>query len=427
MQTRTAAPRVASSLGTVGLEKPHRSIESPQAATQNELTLLASWQLAVAGIYVAGAAYFLARLLIALASARKLVRAARRVSLPPVQTQFVGATTILESSAVRVPITVGWRRPCILLPGDWPAWSDSLLQSVLAHEQTHVARRDQWVALLAACNRALYWFHPLAWFLSHCLSALAEEACDDAVIATTGQRTQYARHLLEVAGRLAGQRGRLEPAGVAMARIPRVERRINAILDARRPLARRLSLQGALVLVAIAVPVVLVSASLQADEDKPVAAETPDRTTSEHHTPTENVKIFDRRRDDFRPDFHATERPIEDAAKYLKQRSADGDSKQAANASNVPAAKQLHGRVVMQSDGQPVAKAEVRLITRRDNNARYATRTVSTNDRGEFVFSNVAEGNHQLAAFRGDSPRETPVTRGSRSIFLPRSPSRWLS
>ncbi len=46
----------------------------------------------------------------------------------------------------------------------------------------------QWVALL---NRAIFWFHPLAWWLERRLSALAEEACDDAVLKQGQDPVQY--------------------------------------------------------------------------------------------------------------------------------------------------------------------------------------------------------------------------------------------
>ena len=90
---------------------------------------------------------------------------------------------------------------------------------------------DHWVAMLVELNRTVYWFHPLAWFLRRRLTALAEKACDDAVIESLDNRTDYARYLLEFAARLLGQPRRLKPAAVAMAATPRLERRIDEILD----------------------------------------------------------------------------------------------------------------------------------------------------------------------------------------------------
>src|SRR5262249_9229223 len=67
-------------------------------------------------------------------------------------------------------------------------------------------RRDplvQWIALL---NRAVFWFHPLAWWLDRELSLLAEEACDAAVISKGHEPREYAGYLLDLARSATGLR-----------------------------------------------------------------------------------------------------------------------------------------------------------------------------------------------------------------------------
>ena len=76
------------------------------------------------------------------------------------------------------------------------------------------------------------------------------------------------RNLLAIAGRLADKPWRLGPAVVAMARSPRIEQRIEAVLDENRPLARRLSYRAVLSIVVIAAGFVLFAAGLRADEDQ---------------------------------------------------------------------------------------------------------------------------------------------------------------
>ncbi len=213
-----------------------------------------------------------------LAAQTSIIRPARSSELPAKQQQIVGATRVQESSLVRVPLTVGWWRPTIVLPSDWRSWDESLLTTVLSHEQEHVRRGDPLMALLAEVNRTIYWFHPVAWFLRRRLSTLAEAACDDAVVASLDDRAGYARHLLTVAGRLTGESQRLVPAGVAMARTPRVERRINAVLDASRPLARRLSIATSLAIAVIAVSLAILAAGLKASEESAITAPTPTPT-----------------------------------------------------------------------------------------------------------------------------------------------------
>jgi beta-lactamase regulating signal transducer with metallopeptidase domain/protocatechuate 3,4-dioxygenase beta subunit len=221
-----------------------------------------SW---VVGCYLLGVALLGTRLLVGLVAARQLVRGARPVDGAKLPAAAGAATPVYESSRVRVPITVGWLRPAIVLPQDWSTWDAAMLDAVLAHERAHVRRGDLWVALAARVNAIVYWFHPLAWFLSRRLTALAESACDDAVIDSLGDRTGYARHLLSVAARLSGAPRRLEPVGVAMAARPMVEQRIEAILDDRRPLARRVGWVGTLLLVMAITPAILLAAGITAE------------------------------------------------------------------------------------------------------------------------------------------------------------------
>src|SRR6476660_5325341 len=71
----------------------------------------------------------------------------------------------LTSASCVVPVTVGLLRPRVILPDSSRGWPQAQLDAVLAHEGEHLRRRDplfQWLALL---NRALFWFHPLAWWL----------------------------------------------------------------------------------------------------------------------------------------------------------------------------------------------------------------------------------------------------------------------
>ena len=199
---------------------------------------------------------------------------------------------VYESNDLRVPLTVGFFRPKILLPSEWRSWPQAKLESVLAHETAHIRRGDYLVTLLAEFNRAIHWYHPLAWLLRGWLSELAEQNCDDAVIASTGERTQYARHLLEVASSLSETNGELAWSGVAMARKANVESRIDAILDSKRPLAKRLGLPAVLLLLTTTIPAVLLAAALGPSgpaepnpeanaDDSVIAAEAPSSETSE--------------------------------------------------------------------------------------------------------------------------------------------------
>ncbi len=269
-ETSTTAPS-ESHAGSQQIEQgaPQRSaaLKTPAATNESQTALAAvgpstataAWAKLLFAAYTVGLTVMIGRLCLGVWAAHCIIKRAQRVHPPGAE-----GAIVVESDVVRVPLTVGIVRPRILLPTDWPSWNADMLTSVLRHEQTHIERKDLLVALLAEINHCLYWFHPLAWLLRKRLAMLAELSCDDSVISATGDRTGYARHLLDVAGRMSGVTTRVAPLGVSMARTAQVESRIDAILDAKRPLARQLGKRKAAILAAVVLPFVLLTASVRA-------------------------------------------------------------------------------------------------------------------------------------------------------------------
>src|SRR5262249_57979111 len=97
------------------------------------------------------------------------------------------------------PVTFG---SAILLPVECVDWSDAKRRAVLSHEGSHVAHGDFYVLLLAAFNRAVFWFSPFAWWQLVRLTELAEIIGDDAALETLDDRSSYAGILLDFAGGL---------------------------------------------------------------------------------------------------------------------------------------------------------------------------------------------------------------------------------
>jgi len=150
-------------------------------------------QYAIPGIYLLGVCALLLRLAIG------TIRANR-----------------LTSASCVVPVTVGFLHPRIILPESSREWPQAQLDAVLAHEGEHIRRRDplfQWIALL---NRAIFWFHPLAWWLESRLSGLAEEACDAAVLARGYDPREYSVYLLDLARSVERAGTRIDAVGMAM-------------------------------------------------------------------------------------------------------------------------------------------------------------------------------------------------------------------
>jgi len=169
-----------------------------------QLPLVSTWQLMLLTIYLVGLCFSLSRLIVGTLHARKLVRSALREG------------SIRTSSQCAAPVTVGFFRPVVILPENWRQWSASKLEVVMAHEQEHARRRDPLIQWLALLNRAFFWFHPAAWWLERNLAALAEEACDDAVLSLGHNLYEYVESLIDVARSVTNSGARLKVPGMAM-------------------------------------------------------------------------------------------------------------------------------------------------------------------------------------------------------------------
>ncbi len=97
------------------------------------------------------------------------------------------------------PGLIGIFRPVILLPeGLARSLTREELNAVLAHELTHLARRDNFTAALHMLVETIFWFHPLVWWISRRLVEERERACDENVLATGNAPLVYAQSILKV-------------------------------------------------------------------------------------------------------------------------------------------------------------------------------------------------------------------------------------
>jgi uncharacterized protein (TIGR03435 family) len=110
----------------------------------------------------------------------------------------LGIEVRLSSSKVE-PGIVGIFRPVLLLPeGILQRLSAQQLEAVVAHELCHVRRRDNLTAAIHMAVEAVFWFHPLAWWIGAQLIEERERACDEAVVASGADPHTYAEGILEV-------------------------------------------------------------------------------------------------------------------------------------------------------------------------------------------------------------------------------------
>jgi len=71
------------------------------------------------------------------------------------------------------------------------------MESILAHELCHARRRDNLTAAIHMVVEALFWFHPLVWWISARLMDERERACDEGVLEAGSEPRAYADGILK--------------------------------------------------------------------------------------------------------------------------------------------------------------------------------------------------------------------------------------
>ncbi len=103
------------------------------------------------------------------------------------------------SRASMEPGVFGILRPVLLWPDSISEHlDDAHLEAILAHELCHVRRRDNLAAAAHMLVEAIFWFHPLVWWLGSRLIEEREHACDEAVLELGSHRHIYAESILKV-------------------------------------------------------------------------------------------------------------------------------------------------------------------------------------------------------------------------------------
>jgi beta-lactamase regulating signal transducer with metallopeptidase domain len=194
------------------------SISPVTDAPRPALSHAVDWWPLVTAIYACVAGLLLLRLALGLRLTGQLVRRAT-----PLQAPWTADADVRVCRQVGGPVTFG---ATILLPPDYAGWDLPKRQAVLAHESAHVANRDFYLLLLAALNRAVFWFSPFAWWQAFRLAELAEMISDARALEVVGDRLTYAQVLLDLV-----QHRRQAPAGLHMARACTVRSRVERILD----------------------------------------------------------------------------------------------------------------------------------------------------------------------------------------------------
>lgn len=113
---------------------------------------------------------------------------------------WVSASVELRLSETNLaPGIYGMMRPTLL----WPTCiserlNSAQIEAILAHELCHIERRDNLTACIHMAVEALFWFHPLVWWLGSRLELERERACDERVLQLIQTREIYAESILKV-------------------------------------------------------------------------------------------------------------------------------------------------------------------------------------------------------------------------------------
>ena len=103
---------------------------------------------------------------------------------------------IYQCDRINSPFMMGIIHPKIYLQF---GLSEQNMQYVIAHEQSHIRRRDNLTKIFAFALTAVYWFNPIIWLAYVLLCRDIELACDESVIRgkNTAERKAYSMALLE--------------------------------------------------------------------------------------------------------------------------------------------------------------------------------------------------------------------------------------
>jgi bla regulator protein blaR1 len=172
----------------------------PSLANLIPILIVAVWSFGCIAVLLAW--WMRWRRVAAIVRAAKPLQEGREVEALHRLEQAAGLRVPIEIVSSAVPIEPGvfgiWR-PILL----WPAGissrlADAQLDAILAHEIVHVRRRDNLAAALHMSVEALFWFHPLVWWIGARLVEEREIACDSEVLRLQTAPEVYAEGVLKV-------------------------------------------------------------------------------------------------------------------------------------------------------------------------------------------------------------------------------------
>lgn len=206
--------------GQRGMAVPSAPVEVPTETSW--LVDALAWAVAA---WAAFALYRFARIAFSYAMLRRLRSRARiadciRVDELRAECGVKRPVQLLVSAEIASPIAIGFLQPAILLPETLLAnLAPAELDHVFLHELAHIARRDDWTNLAGRLAGAVFGLHPVVAFSLAQIGKQRERACDDWVVAATGEARSYAASLTRVFELSRGYREHVLASGIAGSRL----------------------------------------------------------------------------------------------------------------------------------------------------------------------------------------------------------------
>jgi beta-lactamase regulating signal transducer with metallopeptidase domain len=221
----------------------------------------------VVALWAAGVLVLAIRLIGGWWLARGLVRRGALAVAPEIESMAVRiagrlaldrVVRVAQSSAVAVPVMIGWLKPIVLFPASvLGGLSPTQIEALLAHELAHVRRHDYLVNLLQSVVETMLFYHPAVWWVSGRVRVEREHCCDDIALGIC-DRLVYATALSDLAALAA-------PPQVALAATDgSLLERVRRILAGGDPARERgtgwLPVLGVIIVAGLVLPVALLRA-----------------------------------------------------------------------------------------------------------------------------------------------------------------------
>ena len=226
--------------GVIGTQ---RSVFQRSVVQRSVLLIPGSWGFYLFVIWAVVASALLGRIALGICQLRRLRKGSVRLDVGTLEPELRNLltqscsrnVTLYVSETQRVPVATGFFKPMIVIP----AWalrelSTDQLKVTLLHEAAHLSRWDDWTNLAQKILRAIFFFHPVVWWVEGKLALEREMACDALVVAATANPRAYAECLVALAEKSLGRRA-FALAQAAVSRVRHTSLRIQSILQGSHP------------------------------------------------------------------------------------------------------------------------------------------------------------------------------------------------